>query len=316
MSFIAYFGVVPIITIAIVYKFFKLPKQDLSLIQSMVFRDNKPIIIGHRGGGFEGPENTLIAIENSYKNGATAVEVDLDFTKDGVPIIFHDDSIDRVTNATGKVNQMLYEDMKNVNAAAKFNYTLTKDGKSNIEFEKIPTLTEVVELCMKYNLLIDLDVKGNPHKTAFALKELLQTVPNAPNFVLVTSFFPGVIYQIRKQCPQYQTGLIWRYHFMAREISGRPRFSWYITPFLDICDKLAEVLIHTYLPDFLGVSVVAMQKDHLSKRYINKWRENGIEVVAWTVNNPLEKQYLLENLGVPIITDSLLNSENCQEQNV
>ena len=47
---------------------------------------------------------------------------------------------------------------------------------------------------------------------------------------------------------------------------------------------------------------------------MNKWRARGIEVMSWTVNNPLEKEFHLQNLKIPVITDSLLNSEECPEQ--
>ena len=226
-----------VVTLAVVYKIFKLPKQDVSLLRRILFRDNKPIVFGHRSGYFEAPENTCLAIETAWKNGATAVEIDLEFSKDGVPILFHDSDVDRVTNGSGKVRDFMYHDLQKLNAAASFNYTITKDGKEDVSFEKVPTLVEAVETCRKYNLIIDLDVKSNGRKTCECLKSLLKTYPDAPTFIIVTSFLSRYYLSNTKECPQYFTGLIWRYHYTSRTISGVPRFAWYITPFLDIVDK-------------------------------------------------------------------------------
>ena len=74
------------------------------------------------------------------------------------------------------------------------------------------------------------------------------------------------------------------------------------------------MLIHSWLPDFLGISLVVMHKDHLSTRYIDAWRKRSVELITWTVNNPVEKDFILKKQGVPIVTDSLLNSEECQDQ--
>jgi len=119
---------------------------------------------------------------------------------------------------------------------------------------------------------------------------------------------------VRKKCPEFLAGVIWRHNYISRTISGVPRFPWYVTPCMDLLDTVVELIVHSILTDFLGVSLVVMQKDHLSKRYIDMWRSKGVEVLAWTVNDPLEKEFLLKKLGIAIVTDSLLNSEDCKDQ--
>lgn len=78
-----------------------------------------PIIIGHRGGGIEAPENTLAAFRKAKQNGASAVEFDLDFTQDGVPVIIHDATVDRTTDGCGKICDLRYEQLRRLNASAK-----------------------------------------------------------------------------------------------------------------------------------------------------------------------------------------------------
>ena len=52
------------------------------------------------------------------KNGATAVEFDLEYTEDGVAILFHDDTVDRMTNGTGEIRKLAFEHVRSLNAAA------------------------------------------------------------------------------------------------------------------------------------------------------------------------------------------------------
>ena len=304
-----------LVAIAVSYQMLKLPKQNVNSLRKLLILDNgEPRIFGHRAGQHEGPENTIVAIETAAQNGATAIEIDLEFSEDGIPVIFHDDDVDRVTDGHGPVSSYLYADLAKLNAAAHFEYTLTKEGKAPQSFEKIPTLAEAVGVAKKHNLVIDLDVKSDGAKTCGALKSILHDFPDAADFIFVTSFYPDIVYAVGKHCPQFHTGLIWRHSYTSRTIAGVPRYAWYITPFLDALDKLSEVLVHSVMTDFLGVPLVAMHKDHLSKRYVDAWRAKGVEVMAWTVNDPVEKDFLLKKLGIPIVTDSLLNLKDVAEQ--
>lgn len=65
--------------------------------------------IAHRGGT---PENTLTAIRNSKARGASGIEVDLAFTKDGHPVILHDDTVDRTSNGKGNISDMTLEEAR------------------------------------------------------------------------------------------------------------------------------------------------------------------------------------------------------------
>lgn len=53
------------------------------------------------------------------KNGATGVELDLEFSADGVPILMHDETVDRTTNGSGPLSQLKFSELLKLNAAAK-----------------------------------------------------------------------------------------------------------------------------------------------------------------------------------------------------
>lgn len=73
--------------------------------------------IAHRGGT---PENTLIAIRNSKASGASGIEVDLAFTKDGHPVILHDDTVERTSNGKGDISNMTLEEAKKLDFGITF----------------------------------------------------------------------------------------------------------------------------------------------------------------------------------------------------
>jgi glycerophosphoryl diester phosphodiesterase len=73
-------------------------------------------IIAHRGLACCHPENTLEAIEASLAAGFNAIEVDVRTTRDGVPVLMHDETVDRTTNAVGAVEAMTFAAIRNADA--------------------------------------------------------------------------------------------------------------------------------------------------------------------------------------------------------
>ena len=107
----------------ILYRMLRFPRPTPYTVKCFLKRGvltrHSPIIIGHRGGGLEAPENTIAAFKLAKENGATGVEFDLDFTKDGIPVIIHDSTVDRTTDGTGKVSDFSYDQIRRLDASAK-----------------------------------------------------------------------------------------------------------------------------------------------------------------------------------------------------
>ena len=66
----------------------------------------QPVVIGHRGSPQAAPENTMASFEAALKGGADWLETDVQTTKDGVPILMHDSTVDRVTDGKGAVGDL------------------------------------------------------------------------------------------------------------------------------------------------------------------------------------------------------------------
>ena len=126
-----------------------------------------PMVIGHRGAKEIAPENTIAAIRAAKAVGATCVEVDVMLTKDGVPVIHHDNSVDRCTNGKGHVSEQTWQEIQLLDAGSYF--------CPDFEGERIPTLTELVEECTSLGLGLNIEIKhSNDDATVPASAEELQ----------------------------------------------------------------------------------------------------------------------------------------------
>ena len=101
------------------------------------FRADRFTIMAHRCGPRYAPENTLAAMRTSTEYGARAVETDLRRTKDGVTVLFHDETLDRVTDAEGRIEDHTYDELRRLDAgsylAAEFAGCTTRVSSSSIQ---------------------------------------------------------------------------------------------------------------------------------------------------------------------------------------
>lgn len=104
-----------------------------------VFRDSLPdlYVIAHRGFAGVFPENTLVAVNNAFEVGADAVEIDVAMSKDRVPMLMHDSTVDRTTTGQGLVAQLTSQQLRELDACSKFS---TKWGPC-----PVPTAREALE---------------------------------------------------------------------------------------------------------------------------------------------------------------------------
>ncbi|XP_028829780.1 glycerophosphodiester phosphodiesterase 1 [Denticeps clupeoides] len=261
-------------------------------------------VIAHRGGGHDAPENTIAAIREASQNGAAAVELDLEFTADGVPVLMHDETVDRTTNGSGALSKLRFSELSQLDAAAKHRLSDKFRGA------KIPTLHEAVEECIKLQLIIYFDVKGHPDEAATALKKLYEKHPVLYNSSIVCSFEPKVIYRMRQADPAVVTALTHRPWSLSHFGDGTPRFSsLWKKSFYQVLDVLLDWAHHHVLWNLCGVSAFLVQKNFVSIDYVQYWANRGVEVVAWTTNSAVEKQYFQSLLKINYITDSL--KEDC-----
>ena len=85
-----------------------------------------PIRFAHRGSRLLWPENTWYAFDAAVQDfGYRYIETDIRITRDGVVVVFHDETLERTTNGTGKVSDWDWEDLRHLDAA----YQFSSDGE-------------------------------------------------------------------------------------------------------------------------------------------------------------------------------------------
>src|SRR5580658_7344129 len=95
-----------------------------------------PPVIAHRGASAQAPENTMAAFRLATESGAKWVEFDVHLTQDGVPVIMHDDTLDRTTDGKGKIADASWADVQKLDAGSWFD--------KRFKGERVPHLDEVL----------------------------------------------------------------------------------------------------------------------------------------------------------------------------
>ena len=232
-----------------------------------------PRVIGHRGAAAYAPENTLESLREAARRGAGWVEFDVKLTADGVPIVFHDDKLDRTTNAHGEVAAASYERIRGLDAGAWFGL-----GFMGV---RVPTMEEALRLVLTEGLGANIEIKpcpGRETETARrAVAEVLRLWPATRPPPLISSFKPASLAAAKARAPQLPRGLL-----------------------------LYEDGVPTWRRDAREQGCVTVHCSHhnLTAEWAAEIRRQGYGLAAYTVNDGIKVRQLRE-IGVQcIITDT------------
>ena len=114
-------------------------------------------LAAHRGARLDAPENTLAAIKAAIERGAAWVELDVRYTSDGVPVLFHDADVSRTTDGTGPLENYSLKDLQALDAGSWFNESYAGTP--------VPTLEEALKVSQG-KVCIYWDAKGLPTQRA------------------------------------------------------------------------------------------------------------------------------------------------------
>lgn len=135
--------------------------------------DGSVIISGHRGGReAHFPENSLEGFQNVLNKMPAVFEIDPRLTKDSVIVLMHDATLDRTTNASGKLSDYTWEELQSVRL---------KDSDGNVTNAKIPTLEEVIRWSIG-KTVVNLDKKDVPFNM---IVDIIKKC-NAENHIMLT----------------------------------------------------------------------------------------------------------------------------------
>lgn len=231
-------------------------------------------IIAHRGASAYAPENTLAAFKKAIELKTDTIELDVRLSRDYVPVVIHDATINRTSNGKGFVHQFTVDELKTFDFGAKFS--------SEFADEKIPTLKEVFELIQDETINLNIELKNGPliqKQLETNVYELVQQY-DLKDRILFSSFDHKCLYRLSRLNQQLNFALIFHINL---------------------------VNLFNYIDD-IPFPIKSIHPNHfyVTSELIHKAHERNMNVNVYTVNDEkTAKNY--KKLGVDgLITDDPL----------
>jgi len=153
-------------------------------------------IVAHRGAKRVAPENTLAAFREAARQGARWLEFDVSLLGDGTPVLHHDDTLDRCSDARGPLTALSAADLRGIDAGRWFGPAFAG--------EPLPTLEQALGLISDLGLSANLEMKphdADPAPLAAAVAAALARRPWTESRILVSSFDLGALAELRRLMP-------------------------------------------------------------------------------------------------------------------
>ena len=242
----------------------------------------QPTIFAHRGASIYAPENTLAAFELAVAQKADAIELDVKLCADGQLVVFHDQTVDRTTNASGKVLDLPLAALKELDAGSWFG--------EQFMGEAIPTLDEVFE-AVGTKIFINVEITNYaslfdelPEKVVALVKK-----HDLQKSVLFSSFNPIALRRAHKLLPEVPLGLL-----------AFPGF--------------AGAWARSWLGRWVPYQALHPDVESVDPKLIRRQHQRGNRVYIWTVNKAIKMQKLFEWGVDGIFTDDPPLAQQIREQ--
>lgn len=229
-------------------------------------------IIGHRGAAARAPENTLAGLRMAKALGADWVEFDVMLSGDGVPVLIHDETLQRTTTGRGRVARHTAAEITRLDAGAWFGPAFTG--------ERVPTLTEAVSLLLELGLNANVEIKpstGEAEATGEVVaRALRQLWPKDGPRLLLSSFERKSLLAARRVAEEVPRG------YLAVRLP---------TDWADTMQALACATLH-------------LDHRRLSLARLGELAAAEVPVLLYTVNEERRARELLAAGAKAVITDA------------
>lgn len=157
-----------------------------------------PEVTAHRGASASAPENTLAAIRLAIEEGADWAEIDVQESADGEVVVFHDDSLRRISGSGRRVESCTWEELQKLDAGSWFS--------SKYAGERIPSLEQALD-CARGKIGLCIELKDEGDSLSSKTADLILRHGMADQ-VVVTSWSLNALGAVQKRAPSIPTGLI------------------------------------------------------------------------------------------------------------
>ena len=229
-------------------------KEVISLAENGVGSESDPVYLtAHRGVTEYAPENTLPAIEGAIENGFYGVEFDIHTTKDGVWILNHDSTVDKMTDGSGEISEMTFDEIQQ--------FTVDHgNGIENYENLKLPKFEDALAIIKESTLIPYIEIKGYDPVAFRNLIELIEEHGLSERAVII-SFDMEALLGIREIDKDIQL------MFITNDLTMED---------LNTCLENGNIGI-----DINGGLIFKMMKE------VKLAQESGLACAAWTVDLPV-----------------------------
>jgi glycerophosphoryl diester phosphodiesterase len=207
-----------------------------SLFQAL---SGRPLILGHRGDSFHAPENTLAAAVAAWEAGADGWELDVQLTRDGVPVVLHDESLLRTTDVAARfandprghagflVSDFDFEEIRTLDAGSWFLEpsgaprtasgfgtldSLSDDARDRFGSGgvRVPTLIEALELTVELDWLVNVELKSFPNANSRLVEAVLEAIDETgtASRILISSFDHADVARVIERRPTIAAGVL------------------------------------------------------------------------------------------------------------
>lgn len=241
-------------------------------------------IYAHRGFSGVYPENTVLAFKKAAEAGAEGIEFDVHLTKDGVPVVMHDENTVRTTGTDALIKDLTLEEFKALDAG------FVKKGEFG--FVAPPTLREVFEVLAETGMKCNIEIKSGVYEYPNIERKILALMDefNLREKTIISSFNHFTVCRFKELAPDVKVGFL--------------EESWLIHPGAYTRARGAEC----FHPFF----------NCLNHENMQDLRNNGIEINAWTINDEDDMRKALKlqlEIGITNWPDKFLaiRKEECGE---
>lgn len=248
--------------------------------------EHRPLVFAHQGGEGVAPSNTLVAFELAAAAGADVLDADMHMTADGVPVLIHDETVDRTSNGTGAVRDLTLAELRTLD----FGYQITADDGSHPFRGQGIGIVTVEEFFTEFGgpmadgtvLRFGIEIKQTTTEAATRLCDLIRRF-GYEDRVLISSFTQPNMNVFRSACPGVATSAtedeVRTYYLLHRVgLQGliRPGYDSFQVP-----ENSGDILI-------------------LSPDFVDDARTHDLAVVPWTINDTgdLERMLALDVAGI------------------
>lgn len=220
--------------------------------------------IAHRGYSSRYPENSMLAFSRALELGADGAEFDVQLSKDGVPVVFHDESLSRITGSSRLVKDLTLQALQAFDISYRF--------RGECPTQRIPTLEAYFSLVKDFDFLSILEFKTAIFEYEGIEQKVIDMIRGfgLQDRIILSSFNHYTLLRCKEIAPELPCGILYECRIAEPQ---------------DYCKRLGMQYLH---PDYRFLSDAELKKYELA----------GVKTSPWTVDADDDISYLLQQENI------------------